>query len=64
MKLNLYVYNFIFTAQKKWFLDIKNTPCARDALLHGILGGIAVGLLYFAKSSNASLPRLLFGSSS
>ena len=38
--------------QKRWILDIEKTPCARDALLHGILGGIALGLVYFAKSSN------------
>lgn len=52
-----------YCMQKKWFLDIKSTPCARDALVHGILGGIAAGLLCFAKSSNATLPCPSFGSS-
>ena len=28
-----------------------NTPCARDALIHGIAGGLVVGVLYFMKSS-------------
>lgn len=42
----------LMVVQKKWFLDIEKTPCARDALVHGILGGVALGLLYFAKSSN------------
>lgn len=37
--------------KKKWYLDVKNTPCARSALVHGILGGVAVGLLYFARTS-------------
>lgn len=37
-------------SQKKW-LDIKNTPCARNALIHGILGGFGTGLLYYLKSS-------------
>ncbi len=37
--------------QKKWYLDVTSTPCARSALIHGILGGLAVGLLYFARAS-------------
>ena len=42
---------FLLFLQKKWHLDIQNTPCARDALMHGIAGGLGVGLLYFMKSS-------------
>ena len=38
-------------SQKKWYPDVKNTPCARNSLIHGILGGLATGLLYFLKSS-------------
>ncbi len=37
--------------QKKWYLDVRNTPCARSALLHGVYGGLVVGLLYFARTS-------------
>ncbi len=37
--------------QKSWLPDVRNIPCARSALIHGILGGLTVGLLYFAKSS-------------
>ena len=39
--------------QKKWYLDVKRTPCARDALMHGIMGGLGIGILYFAKSSES-----------
>lgn len=44
----VYIYT---TLQKNWYLDVQNTPCARDALLYGIAGGLGVGLLYFMKSS-------------
>ena len=37
--------------QKKWYLDVRRTPCAREALLHGIFGGLGVGVFYFVKSS-------------
>ncbi|XP_064402543.1 cytochrome c oxidase assembly protein COX20, mitochondrial-like [Halichondria panicea] len=37
--------------KKSWLPDVRNTPCARSALIHGILGGLTLGLLYFAKSS-------------
>jgi hypothetical protein len=40
-------------AQKKWYLDVKRTPCAREALIHGIAGGMGMGLLYFLKSSES-----------
>lgn len=45
----------VYALQKKWYLDVQNTPCARDALLHGIAGGLGVGLLYFMKSSELYL---------
>ncbi|TNM99429.1 cytochrome c oxidase assembly protein COX20, mitochondrial [Takifugu rubripes] len=32
-------------------LDVKNTPCARDAILHGAGGSIAIGLLHFLSTS-------------
>ncbi|XP_071336054.1 cytochrome c oxidase assembly protein COX20, mitochondrial [Trachinotus anak] len=32
-------------------LDVKNTPCARDAILHGAGGSLAVGLLHFLTTS-------------
>ena len=37
--------------QKKWYLDVRRTPCAREALLHGIFGGLGIVILYFVKSS-------------
>ena len=40
-----------FLVQKKWYLDVKRTPCAREALMHGIVGGMGMGILYFLKSS-------------
>lgn len=39
--------------QKKWYLDVKRTPCAREALMHGIVGGMGLGMLYFLKSSES-----------
>lgn len=36
--------------QKKWYLDVRQTPCARSALIYGILGGLTAGGLWFAKS--------------
>ena len=39
-----------FEERKKWYLDVRNTPCARGALMAGILGGGAIGILYFAKT--------------
>ena len=44
----------LVSLQKKWYLDVENTPCAREALIHGIAGGLAVGVLYFMKSSEYS----------
>ncbi|XP_034407328.1 cytochrome c oxidase assembly protein COX20, mitochondrial [Cyclopterus lumpus] len=32
-------------------LDVQNTPCARDAVLHGAGGSIAAGLLHFLATS-------------
>nr|ACQ58144.1 FAM36A [Anoplopoma fimbria] len=32
-------------------LDIQNTPCAREAILHGAGGSIAAGLLHFLATS-------------
>ncbi|KAI4903192.1 hypothetical protein NFI96_017748 [Prochilodus magdalenae] len=32
-------------------LDIKNTPCARDALLHGAGGSVVAGLVHFLATS-------------
>ena len=51
----------LLMTQKKWHLDVQNTPCARDALMLGIAGGLGVGLLYFMKSSESSslCPSLL-----
>ncbi|CAI8048349.1 Cytochrome c oxidase assembly protein COX20, mitochondrial [Geodia barretti] len=37
--------------KKKWYLDVENTPCARDALVHGIAGSLVIGALYFMKSN-------------
>ena len=38
--------------QKRWWghFDIENTACAREALIHGIAGGMTVGVLYFMRS--------------
>ncbi|XP_075899114.1 cytochrome c oxidase assembly protein COX20, mitochondrial [Nelusetta ayraudi] len=33
------------------FLDVQNTPCARDAILHGAGGSLAAGLLHFLATS-------------
>ncbi|CAI8048348.1 Cytochrome c oxidase assembly protein COX20, mitochondrial [Geodia barretti] len=41
--------------KKKWYLDVENTPCARDALVHGIAGSLVIGALYFMKSSKPPL---------
>uniref|UniRef100_A0A3Q4GUC4 Cytochrome c oxidase assembly protein COX20, mitochondrial n=1 Tax=Neolamprologus brichardi TaxID=32507 RepID=A0A3Q4GUC4_NEOBR len=32
-------------------LDVQNTPCAREAILHGAGGSVAAGLLYFLATS-------------
>ncbi|KAL2083724.1 hypothetical protein ACEWY4_021497 [Coilia grayii] len=32
-------------------LDIQNTPCAREAILHGAGGSVVAGLLYFLATS-------------
>nr|XP_046258173.1 cytochrome c oxidase assembly protein COX20, mitochondrial [Scatophagus argus] len=32
-------------------LDVQNTPCARDAILHGVGGSVAAGLLHFLATS-------------
>ncbi|KAM8739492.1 cytochrome c oxidase assembly protein COX20, mitochondrial [Acanthopagrus schlegelii] len=32
-------------------LDVRNTPCARDAILHGAGGSITAGLLHFLATS-------------
>ena len=34
-------------------MDVEKTPCARDALIHGIAGSLVVGALYFMKSGEA-----------
>ncbi|KAF3707881.1 Cytochrome c oxidase protein 20 -like protein [Channa argus] len=34
-----------------WILDVKNTPCAREAILHGAGGSIVAGLLHFLATS-------------
>lgn len=34
-------------------LDVQNTPCARDAILHGAGGSLAVGLLHFLATSES-----------
>lgn len=44
--------------QKKWYLDVRQTPCARSALIYGILGGLTVGGLWFAKSGWLHQPLL------
>jgi len=44
-------YEWVSLPQKKWFLDVRNTPCARAALLQGIAGGLGIGLLYFLRTS-------------
>ncbi|KAF7253287.1 Cytochrome c oxidase assembly protein COX20, mitochondrial, partial [Varanus komodoensis] len=35
-------------------LDIKNVPCARESLLYGTLGALAVGLGHFLATSKQS----------
>jgi cytochrome c oxidase assembly protein subunit 20 len=37
--------------KKKWFLDVRNTPCAREALIYGLLSGMLVGAVNFARTS-------------
>lgn len=32
-------------------LDVQNTPCAREAVLHGAGGSVAAGLLHFLATS-------------
>ncbi|TNN50424.1 Cytochrome c oxidase protein 20 [Liparis tanakae] len=32
-------------------LDVQNTPCAKDAILHGAGGSLAAGLLHFLATS-------------
>ncbi|XP_056292259.1 cytochrome c oxidase assembly protein COX20, mitochondrial [Pseudoliparis swirei] len=32
-------------------LDVQNTPCARDAVLHGAGGALAAGMLHFLVTS-------------
>uniref|UniRef100_G3PC43 Cytochrome c oxidase assembly protein COX20, mitochondrial n=1 Tax=Gasterosteus aculeatus TaxID=69293 RepID=G3PC43_GASAC len=32
-------------------LDVQNTPCSRDAVLHGAGGSVAAGLLHFLATS-------------
>lgn len=32
-------------------LDVQNTPCARDAILHGAGGSLAAGMLHFLATS-------------
>lgn len=34
-------------------LDVQNTPCAREAILHGAGGSVAAGLLYFLATSES-----------
>ncbi|XP_037321282.2 cytochrome c oxidase assembly protein COX20, mitochondrial [Pungitius pungitius] len=34
-----------------WILDVQNTPCSRDAVLHGAGGSVAAGLLHFLATS-------------
>lgn len=35
------------------FLDVQNTPCARDSILHGAGGSVAAGLLHFLATSES-----------
>uniref|UniRef100_A0A8C7UMW4 Cytochrome c oxidase assembly protein COX20, mitochondrial n=1 Tax=Oncorhynchus mykiss TaxID=8022 RepID=A0A8C7UMW4_ONCMY len=37
-------------------LDVQNTPCAREALLHGSGGSLAAGLLHFLATSTFDFP--------
>lgn len=39
-------YNVYFQ-QKKWYLDVKSTPCARGSLINGISGGGVLGVAYY-----------------
>ncbi|KAM7385217.1 hypothetical protein PAMP_001311 [Pampus punctatissimus] len=34
-----------------WILDVQNTPCAREAILHGAGGSLTAGLLHFLATS-------------
>lgn len=36
-------------------LDVQNTPCARDAVLHGAGGSLTAGLLHFLATSESEL---------
>uniref|UniRef100_A0AAQ4RB86 Cytochrome c oxidase assembly protein COX20, mitochondrial n=1 Tax=Gasterosteus aculeatus aculeatus TaxID=481459 RepID=A0AAQ4RB86_GASAC len=37
-------------------LDVQNTPCSRDAVLHGAGGSVAAGLLHFL-ATNGKVPH-------
>lgn len=39
-------------------LDVKNTPCARDAILYGAGGSTAIGLLHFLSTSESFSPEM------
>lgn len=39
-------------------LDVKNIPCARDAILHGAGGSLAIGLLHFLSTSESYSPEM------
>lgn len=49
MHLNVVV--FLKGFKLMGILDIQKTPCAREALLHGAGGSVAVGLLHFLATS-------------
>lgn len=36
-------------------LEVRNTPCAREAILHGVGGSLAIGLLHFLSTSEFTL---------
>lgn len=39
-------------------LDIGNTPCAREAILHGAGGSLTIGLLHFLSTSESYSPEM------
>lgn len=57
VKVNKYFLSLRQGFKLLGFLDVQNTPCARDAILHGAGGSLAAGLLHFLATSQFDLRR-------
>lgn len=57
VKVNKYFLSLRQGFKLLGFLDVQNTPCARDAILHGAGGSLAAGLLHFLATSQFHLRR-------